>query len=209
MGLEERRPPWLDPAVPAREDCVLKAMLDARAARHPERRFALFEDGSTWTYGECLAEVRAAAAGLQRLGVRKGDRVIAWLPTGRSMVLTWFAANYLGAVFVPLNTAYRGDVLAHVVNAAEASVMVAHHGLVERLDRLQLPHLRQVVAIGAGARTTQSGLDTARRKRAAGRRGDSSTKAPTSITGTSSRSSTRPAPRAIPRACCRRTCSST
>ena len=59
----------------------------------------------------------AAAAGLQRLGVKKGDRVAAWLPTGRPMVLTWFAANYLGAVFVPLNTAYRGDVLAHVVNA--------------------------------------------------------------------------------------------
>ena len=41
MGLEERRPPWLDPAVPAREDCVLKAMLDTRAARHPERVTAL------------------------------------------------------------------------------------------------------------------------------------------------------------------------
>jgi len=74
------------------------------------------------------------------------------------MVLTWFAANYVGAVFVPLNTAYRGDVLAHVVNAAEASVMVAHHSLVERLDGLQLPHLREVVAIGTGACTSQSGL---------------------------------------------------
>jgi crotonobetaine/carnitine-CoA ligase len=134
-------------------------MLDTRAARHPERRFALFEDGSTWTYGECLSEVRAAAAGLQRLGVRKGDRVIAWLPTGRTMVLTWFAANYLGAVFVPLNTAYRGDVLAHVVNAAEAGVMIAHHSLVERLDGLQLPHLRKVVAIGAAVRTTQPQLE--------------------------------------------------
>ena len=159
MELEERRPPWLDPTVPAREDCVLKAMLDTRAARHPERRFALFEDGSTWTYGECLSEVRAAAAGLQRLGVSKGDRVIAWLPTGRTMVLTWFAANYLGAVFVPLNTAYRGDVLAHVVNAAEAGVMIAHHSLVERLDGLQLPHLRKAVAIGAEARTMQPRLE--------------------------------------------------
>ena len=158
MGPEARRPPWLDPAVPAREDCVLKAMLDTRAARHPERRFALFEDGSSWTYGECLSEVRAAAAGLQRLGVRQGDRVIAWLPTGRPLVLTWFATNYLGAVFVPLNTAYRGEVLAHVVNAAAASVMVAHHSLVERLDGLELPHLRQVVTIGPAVPTTQTQL---------------------------------------------------
>lgn len=100
------------------------AARDARGARHPDRRLALFEDGSSWSWGECLAEVRAAAAGLQRLGVKKGDRVLAWLPTGKPMVLTWFAANYLGAVFVPLDTAYRGAVLQHVVNAAGAAVMV-------------------------------------------------------------------------------------
>ena len=190
MGLEERRPPWFDPAVPAREDVVLKAMLDTRAARHPERRFALFEDGSTWTYGACLAEVRAAAAGLQQLGVKKGDRVIAWLPTGRAMVLTWFATNYLGAVFVPLNTAYRGDVLAHVVNAADATVMVAHHTLLERLDGFALPHLRQVVVVGGEAADADPlELCPNRRCKATRRR---STKARTSITGTSSRSSTRP-----------------
>jgi carnitine-CoA ligase len=159
MASGERHPPWFDPAVPAREDVVLKAMLDARAARHPERRFALFEDGSTWTYAQCHAEVRAAAAGLQRLGVKKGDRVIAWLPTGRAMVLTWFATNYLGAVFVPLNTAYRGDVLAHVVNAAGATVMVAYHTLLERLAGLALPHLRQVVVVGGAAAMATAPLE--------------------------------------------------
>ena len=155
----ERRPPWFDPAIPADEDCVLKPMLDARAARHPERRFALFEDGSTWTYAQCRAEVRAAAAGLQRLGIAKGDRVLAWLPTGRPMVLTWFAANYLGAVFVPLNTAYRGDVLAHVVNAAEARLMIAHSALVPRLEGLQLEHLKTVVAIGDPMPAPSVGLE--------------------------------------------------
>ncbi len=154
----ERRPSWFDPAIPPREECVLKAMLDSRGARHPDRRLALFEDGSTWTYGECLADVRAAAAGLQRLGVRKGDRVLAWLPTGRPMVLTWFAANYLGAVFVPLNTAYRGEVLTHVINAAKAAVMVAHHALVPRLDGLPLRHLKTVIGIGAEASATRPDL---------------------------------------------------
>jgi crotonobetaine/carnitine-CoA ligase len=51
-------------------------------------------------------------------------------------------------VFVPLNTAYRGDVLAHVVNASGARLMVAHHALVERLVGLGLPHLEQVIAVG-------------------------------------------------------------
>ena len=158
MAAAEHRPPWFDPATPAREDCVLKAMLDVRAARHPERRFALFEDGSTWTYAECHADVRSAAAALQRLGVKKGDRVAAWLPTGRHMVLTWFAANYLGAVFVPLNTAYRGDVLAHVINSSGAAVMVAHHQLVPRLEGLQLSHLREVIAVGGSTTSAHPAL---------------------------------------------------
>lgn len=137
-------------------------MLESRAARHPHRRLALFEDGTTWTYAECLADVRAAAAGLQRLGVRKGDRVIAWLPAGRPLLLTWFATNFLGAVFVPLNTAYRGDVLAHVTNASAAAVMVAHHGLVPRLDDLALAHLRLVIPVGGEARSANPALTVLR-----------------------------------------------
>ena len=70
MNEVETHPPWFDARLPAREDCVLKYMLETRAARHPHRRLALFEDGSSWTYADCLADVRTAAAGLQRLGVR-------------------------------------------------------------------------------------------------------------------------------------------
>ena len=142
-------PPWFDPALPARDDCVLKYMLDVRAARHPERRVALFEDGQSWTYEQCRRQVRAAATALQRLGVRKGDPVLAWLPAGRPLLLTWFAANYLGAVFVPLNTAYRGKVLEHVIHNSGAAVMVAHEDLVDRLTALQVPALKHVIAAAA------------------------------------------------------------
>ncbi len=145
MSAAPNNPPWFEPVVPQREDCVLKYMLDARAARHPQRRVALFEDASSWTYGECREHVRAAAAALQQLGVRKGDRLLAWLPTGMPMMLTWFAANYLGAVFVPLNTAYRGKVLEHVVNNARAAVMVAHPELTPRLADLATPLLKHVI----------------------------------------------------------------
>jgi crotonobetaine/carnitine-CoA ligase len=142
-------PPWFDPRMPRREDCVLKALLDDRAARIPERRVALFEDGTEWTWAGCRAQVRAQAAALQALGVRAGDRVIGWLPNGPALVRTWFAANYLGAVFVPLNTAYRGATLAHVVNACRARVLLAHASLVERLEGLEFEHLERVVAVGS------------------------------------------------------------
>ena len=138
------RPAWFSATTPAREDCVLKYMLDSRAARFPDRRFARFEDGTQWTYTSCRDEVRRLAQGLQARGVRKGDRVFVWLPSGRPIVLAWFAINYLGAIYVPLNTAYKGKVLEHVINAAGGSVMLAHPSLTERLQGVQTPKLQQV-----------------------------------------------------------------
>ncbi len=148
------RPPWFDPAMPRREDSVLKAMLDERASLYPDRRIALFADGSEWTYGAYRERVRATAAALQQLGVRKGDRVLAWLPNGEAMVRAWFAINYLGAIFVPLNTAYRGQVLAHTVNLSRARLMLVHGDLLPRLAGLGLTSLEQIVALGAHDKAT-------------------------------------------------------
>lgn len=143
--------------MPKREDCVLKAILDDRAARVPDRRVALFEDGAQWTWGECREHVRAQAAALQALGVRSGDRVVAWLPNGPALVRAWFAINYLGAVFVPLNTAYRGASLEHTINACGARLVLAHGALIERLDGLSLQHVERVVAVGAHTAVSPSG----------------------------------------------------
>ena len=137
--------------MPRREDCVLKAILDDRAARVPERRIALFEDGTEWTWGECRELVRAQAAALQALGVRAGDRVVAWLPNGPALVRAWFSINYLGAIFVPLNTAYRGASLEHTINACRAKLLLAHPALVERLEGLSLNHVERVITVGAAA----------------------------------------------------------
>lgn len=149
MTETDARPPWFDPAMPVREDAVIKYLLDSRAARHPARRAALFEDGTEWSYAECRGIVRDTAAALQALGVGPGDRILAWLPNGTEIVRVWFAANYLGAVFVPLNTAYRGGVLEHAVNLTHARIMVAHADLVARLNGLALEHLETVIVPGA------------------------------------------------------------
>jgi crotonobetaine/carnitine-CoA ligase len=142
-------PPWFDPRMPRREDCVLKAILDDRAARIPGQRLALFEDGTEWQWAEAREQVRAQAAALQALGVRQGDRVVAWLPNGAALVRAWFSINYLGAIFVPLNTAYRGASLQHTINACRARLVLAHPALIERLDGLALEHIERVVAVGS------------------------------------------------------------
>lgn len=136
--------------LPASE-CVLRYVLDKFAASQPEKVFGVFEGGVTWTYRDLLHEVRGAASALRALGVKQGDHVLVWMPPGRDGLKTWFAANYLGAVCVPINTAYRGRVLEHVVANSDAEVAVIHVDLVPRLADIDKARLKRVVVLGGDA----------------------------------------------------------
>lgn len=137
--------------LPTRAECVLPDLLERRAADAPDHVFAVFEDGTAWTHAELLDRVRATAAGLHSHGVRQGDAVVCWLPNGPDVVRFWFAINYLGAVYVPLNTAYRGNVLSHVVENSGARLAIADGRLAPRLaDCETLGDLVAVAVVGPG-----------------------------------------------------------
>jgi crotonobetaine/carnitine-CoA ligase len=139
---------WTDPRMPNRNACVLRYLLEHWAAKTPDKTFAVFPDGSEWSYARLLTETRCAAAGLQALGVRQGDTVLFWLPNSPDGLKAWFAINYLGAVFVPINLAYRGRLLEHVIDNAGARVMLAHAPLVERLADISCAQLTDLVVFG-------------------------------------------------------------
>jgi crotonobetaine/carnitine-CoA ligase len=133
LGGNDMDVPRLDPRMPAADDCVLPRILARHAAATPERVFAIFGDGETWSYAQTEAQALRVAAGLAAVGVRQGDTVLLWLPNGRRGLAAWFGTNHLGAVSVAINTAYRGQLLAHVVNNSDARVAVCHEDLVDRL----------------------------------------------------------------------------
>ena len=67
------------------------------------------------------------------------------------MVRAWFGANLLGAVFVPVNTAYRGNLLEHVIGVVEPKIAIVHADLIGRLHGIQLSTLETIVVIGPQA----------------------------------------------------------
>ena len=138
----------MDARVPSREDCVLRYVLEKRAEQHPDKPFMRLPDGDAISYGAFRASVERAAAGLAALGVKQGDYVNVWLPNGVDMVRIWFAINWLGAVYVPINTAYRGNVLAHVIANGGAELMIVASDLVERLAHIDRAQLRTLVVAG-------------------------------------------------------------
>ena len=125
--------PRLDPRMPPPDRCVLPMILAHHARATPDRTFAVFEDGGTWSYAETQNQSLRVAAGLNAAGIRQGDTVLIWLPNGPRALAAWFGTNHLGAVSVAINTAYRGRLLAHVAGNSDARVAIVHADLLDRL----------------------------------------------------------------------------
>ena len=147
--MSENSPGMDDPSrIPDRAECVVGELLRRWALERPTHPFMEFDDGTAWSYAETLDRVRRAAGALRELGVGPGSHVLAWMPNRREAVLGWLAANYLGAVHVPLNTGYRGRLLQHAIDVSDASVMIADAALVPRLAEISPARLRDVVVAG-------------------------------------------------------------
>lgn len=111
--------------VPAVEDVALRPVLERYAAARPDETHLWFEDGTSWTRAEGLREGYAAANELRRAGVEQGDRVAVLLGNGPDFVRAWWGALFLGATLVPINTAYRGNLLAHILRLSGPKVVVS------------------------------------------------------------------------------------
>jgi acyl-CoA synthetase (AMP-forming)/AMP-acid ligase II len=71
--------------------------------------------GPSISYGELWERASRVAGGLQRNGVKRGDRVAIRLGNGIDWVLAFFGSQLVGAVVVPVNTRFTEDEVAYVV----------------------------------------------------------------------------------------------
>ena len=101
----------------------LPEVFDAAVERFGTRTCTSFL-GKTTTYADIGREVRHAAAGLQKLGVKKGAKVGLLLPNSPTFIVYYYAALKLGAVIVNYNPLYTVDELTNQVKDSETDLMV-------------------------------------------------------------------------------------
>lgn len=121
--------PWLqryEQGVPQQfspSDLTLPQLLEDAARRFPKRT-ALDFLGHKQSYAQLLSNVRHFAAGLQELGVRKGDRVAIMLPNCPQFVVSFFGTVLAGAVVVNTSPLYVASELEHQLIDSGAEVLV-------------------------------------------------------------------------------------
>lgn len=95
-----------------------------------EAAVAVLEDGSvrTLSWDELRAQVGAAQAGLRRLGVGLGDRVVAALPNGLESLVAFLATAGLGAVWSSCSPDFGARSLVERFGQVEPTVLLGVEG---------------------------------------------------------------------------------
>src|SRR5829696_9258951 len=110
-------------------------VLRRRMEDSADRPWLIFPD-RVLTYGEADALSNRFANGMRRHGIEPGETLLVMLPDGPDLVMSWLACAKLGVIEVPVNTAYRGDILSHIIQDSRATSMLVSSAYIERLREL-------------------------------------------------------------------------
>ena len=103
---------------------VLLHELPARAAACWPGHLALTVDERHWSYADLQSQMERCAAGLLSLGLERGARVAVYLEKRVETVVASFAAPAAGGVLVPINPLLKAAQVAHILQDAQAQVLV-------------------------------------------------------------------------------------
>jgi long-chain acyl-CoA synthetase len=128
---------------------TLPELLERTATRSPGST-ALIYFGTRISYQQLQEHVNRLAAGLQALGVAKGDRVALMMPNCPQFVISYFGALRAGAIVTATNSMYTAREVTYQWNDASPKVVIADRRLfpVIRTALPQLTSAPQVVLTG-------------------------------------------------------------
>ncbi len=120
----------IDPGTTLPWDTTIGEVLDRVTDADPDRTFVEI-GGASYSYREVRDGVLRTASMFRGMGVGHGDRVCLFMPNAIEYLYCWFGLSELGAISVPINTAYRRDETAYILNNAEAVALITDPSLAE------------------------------------------------------------------------------
>jgi len=139
--------------LPPIDDRTMRASYERVLARRPDDLTQTDANGSV-TFADSYARSLRLAAGFAAAGVGRQEPVALLLDNSLDQAHAFTGLALGGMVEVPVNTAYKGRFLAHILNDSGAAVAVVEDGYLDRLAAISgdLTSLRTLVVRGDPAR---------------------------------------------------------
>ena len=129
---------------------VLKQKVEACGSRD----FFYFKE-QAFTYEDLDRASDRVAAGLQSVGIGKGDKVAIVMGNRPEFLFLWFGLSKLGGVEVPVNTAHRGELLTYMVDKSDSRALIVESGFMDRVAPVlkDLPKLERLIVLTEAGET--------------------------------------------------------
>jgi carnitine-CoA ligase len=124
--------------LPNNSEVVLRYFFERHAEEQPTKECIYFENGERWTFKQALLEAYAAAKVLSRHGIKRGDRVMIFLPNNQGWIRAWWGINFLGAIVLPINNSYKGGMLKYICRDSQSRHIIISPDMARNLEGLKL-----------------------------------------------------------------------
>jgi carnitine-CoA ligase len=129
--------PHFEPQFP-RDQWTLPVVLEHQAVARADRPCLQWTDaGRAYSFAEVNAIANRLARGFQKMGVKKGDFVVIFLPNCLEYVFAWYALAKLGAVEVTVGDSYKGEFLRHQASLSKSPIVITTPALAPRLAEIE------------------------------------------------------------------------
>lgn len=134
--------------------------LENNAKELPGKEAIIFEDRRI-TYRDLNTRVNALAKGLLDLGLARGDIVALLLHNCSEFVEVTFAANKIGAIWLPINVRLAGEEIAYILNHGDVKVLISEMDFSETITNIKdrLLMVKKYIAVGKNIPTGWKSYD--------------------------------------------------
>ena len=126
---------------------VLPHVLKEQARKLGKKPFLQFGYKEPISFYKTNQLANKIANGLMKLGLKKQEKVAVYMPNSDDYVITWFGILKMGAVMVPINTAYVMDFLQYIIDSSDAKVLFIAEEYMDRMPPIakKIPNIEHVI----------------------------------------------------------------
>ncbi len=124
----------------------------AKAIKLFPRKRAIVCGGRHWTYQEFSNRVHQLSRCLERIGIKKDDKVAILHPNCHTFLEAYYAIPQIGAVCVPINTRLSSGEIAFILKDSESKLLIADSMFRNQLEpiRKEIRRIKRILWTGAG-----------------------------------------------------------
>ncbi len=145
-----------------KDNITISQLMEIISKRTPNREVFVFpQTGKRYTFKEFQDKIDETAKALINQGIKKGCHVGIWMDNTEEWFITFFAANQIGAIGVPINPKYGVAEMSYILNKFDIETLFMSNGYQNchidianklfsdfQIPNSNFPKLKSIITIG-------------------------------------------------------------